>query len=358
MSDDRVIHNILIFGAGAIGSFVGGHLAAAGQQVTLLGRPAAMQTIAREGLTLYWPDRPPVEAHPKTASQVDQLSPPYDYIFLTVKAPDTPRALAELSDAGLVGTGYLVSLQNGLGNEEQMAATFGPQQCIAGTITLPIQVLEDGRIEVSKAKGGLGVAPLQATQPVHALAEMLTEAGLETEVYADYRAMKWSKLLLNIVNNATSAILSQPPAQIIGSAALFDLELESLREGIVVMQTQGISAVKLPGYPVQWLARLVGPTWIPMILKRILLRPALASGRGNKMPSLYLDLAAGRTKTEVMALNGAIVQAGQKFGVPTPVNRTLTTILSDLASGDVSWETYKSRPEALLAAVKKKETSA
>ncbi len=344
-------HNILIFGAGAIGSFVGGHLAAAGQRVTLLGRPEPMQKIAREGLTLYWPDRPPVEATPRTAGDIRQLMPPYDYIFLTVKAPDTPRALAQLSAEGLVKEGYVVSLQNGLGNEEQIAATFGPKRGIAGTITIPIQVLEDGRIEVSKAKGGLGVAPLDASQPVHALAEMLTEAGLETTVYADYRAMKWSKLLLNIVNNATSAILAQPPTEIINAPPLFDLEIEALREGVLVMQAQNIPAVELPGYPVHWLARLVGPGWLPMALKRAILRPSMASGRGNKMPSLYLDLAAGRTTSEIKALNGAIVQAGQKVGLPTPVNRALTAILSDLVSGQARWADYKNQPEKLLAAI-------
>ena len=344
---------ILIFGAGAIGSFVGGHLAAAGHQVTLFGRPAAMQKIAREGLTVFWPDRPAVTATPVTIHALGQPALPYDYIFLTVKSPDTPRALAQLTEADVVGRNcYILSLQNGLGNEEQIALAFGARRVIAGTITIPIQILEPGRIEVSKAKGGLGVAPLDAAQPVHILAETLTEAGLATEVYADYRAMKWSKLLLNIVTNASSAILGQPPTDIIEQAALFNLEIEALREGVLVMQTQEIPAVKLPGYSVQWLSRLVSLSWVPMALKRIILRPFMLSGRGRKMPSLYLDLAGGRPTSEIKALNGAIVQAGQKFGVPTPVNQALTAMVSDLVSGQANWSDYKQQPEKLIHQVK------
>ena len=349
--------SILIFGAGAIGSFIGGHMAAAGHQVTLLGRPEGMRKISREGLTIFWPDRAAIEAFPKTVSTNEQLSPPYDFIFLTVKAPDTPRALAQLADLPLSKKAYIVSFQNGLGNEEQIATAFGPKKCMAGTVTIPIQMLEQGRLEVSKAKGGLGVAPLDASQPGHALAEALNQAGLITEVYADYRAMKWSKLLLNIVNNASSAILGQPPAQIIENPALFNLEIEALGEGVQVMKAQDIPAVKLPGYSVQWLARLVGPQWLPLLLKRTMLRPFMLSGRGSKMPSLYLDLAAGRSTSEIQALNGAIVQAGQKFGLPMPVNRTLTAILSDLVSGQVTWSDYKDRPQKLIQAVQEAKSS-
>lgn len=344
--------NILVFGAGAIGCFVGGHLAAAGHQVTLLGRPPLMEEIVREGLTIYWPDRPPCIAKPQTAHHLGQLSVPFDYVLLTVKAPDTPRALAQLaSHRTLLEKGYIVSLQNGLGNEEQIVTTFGVKQCIAGTITIPIQVIRPGVIEVSKPKGGLGLAPLDQVEPAKRLATALNGAGLATVLYADYRAMKWSKLLLNIVNNATSAILDQTPAEIIDQRPLFNLEIEALREGVQVMQAQGIEAVKLPGYRVDWLARLVSARWLPPVLKRALLRPAMQSGRGSKMPSLHLDLAAGRSTSEIKALNGAIAQAGQQVGVPTPVNQTLTAILSDLIAGKIDRATYRRQPERLLQAV-------
>jgi 2-dehydropantoate 2-reductase len=344
--------NVLVMGAGAIGCFVGGHLAASGHRVTLVGRPHLMQKIATDGLTLLWPDQPGQTVFPETATVVVDPTTPYDFIFLTVKSPDTATAVEQLATLPLPATKtYLVSFQNGIGNEEQLAAIFTPQQVMAGTVTIPIRVPEPGVIEVSKAKGGLGLAPLAPSQPVDVLADALNQAGLTTATYTDYRAMKWSKLLLNIVNNAASAILNQPPAQIIAHPDLFNLEVKALQEGVAVMKAQGIKTVKLPGYPANWLARLVAARWLPLAVKRSILRPFMLSGRGTKMPSLQIDLAAGRAASEIDALNGAIVQAGQKLGVPTPVNQALTEILSSLVAGELVWEDYQNQPEKLLQVV-------
>ena len=340
--------NILVMGAGAIGCFVGGHLAADGHRVTLVGRARLMQKVAAEGLTIRWPDQPPRLSTPETVTTLNDLSTPYDFIILTVKAPDTPSVIAQFrARRSLLEQGYIVSLQNGVGNEEQLAAAFGPAKTIAGTITIPIQMPEAGLIEVSKAKGGLGLAPLEPDQPVAALAAALNAAGLTTLTYPDYRAMKWSKLLLNIVNNASSAILDLPPAQIIANPQLFDMEIRALQECLAVMQAQAIPAVKLPGYPVDWLARLLGARWLPFSLSRAILRPFMVSGRGTKMPSLHIDLAGGRSTSEIVALNGAIVEAGRKTGVATPINQRLTKILTDLFSGQTEWSAYQGQPDKL-----------
>jgi 2-dehydropantoate 2-reductase len=227
-----------------------------------------MSKIAAEGLTIRWPEQPPQISTPATATTMAALSPPYDFILITAKAPATLQIITQLREyPALLENATLVSLQNGLGNEEALAEAFGPEKVIAGTVTIPIQVPAPGVIEVSKAKGGLGLAPLTPGQPVARLAEALTQAGLNTPVYDDYRAMKWSKLLLNIVNNAATAILDMPPTELIANPALFNLEIQALREGVQVMQTQGIRGVKLPGYPVDWLVRILGAGWLPLPLK-------------------------------------------------------------------------------------------
>jgi 2-dehydropantoate 2-reductase len=339
-------------GAGAIGSFVGGSLAAAGHHLTLLGRRPWLDMIQNAGLTLRWPDGSTQTSSPSTATALDDLSPPYDFIVLAVKAPDVAAALEQLaSRAALVAGAPIVTLQNGIGSEEQVASRFGPERVIAGAVTIPIQMPGPGVIEVSKAKGGLGLASVQPGRPVDRLANALDQAGLATVTYVDYRAMKWSKLLLNIVNNATSAILDLPPADLIARTDLFDLEIGALREAVMVMKAHGIEAVKLPGYPVDWLARLVGTGWLPPAVARAILRPFMLSGRGTKMPSLQLDLAAGRSASEIDALNGAIVRAGRSAGVPTPINQALAGILTGLVSGEFAWADYQQKPEKLLAAV-------
>lgn len=344
--------NILVIGAGAIGCFVGGRLAGQGHHVTLVGRPALMDKIAAEGLTLRHPVLPPQRVFPQTATTPEGLSPAYDFIFITVKAPDTPSVIEALQTASLpLAQSYLVSWQNGLGNEEKLAEQFGAGTVIAGTITIPISSPALGVIEVSKDKGGLGLAPLAPDQPVQRLADAFNEAGLATQVYPNYRAMKWSKLLLNIINNASSAILDQSPAQIIAQPALFNLEIEALQEGLAVMKALDIPVVKLPGYPVDWLARLLWAAWLPLPLKRAILRPFMLSGRGAKMPSLQIDLEAGRTTSEIEVLNGAIVQAGRQAGLPTPVNEALACTLRRLVSRDLNWQDYRNQPNRLLQAV-------
>ena len=343
--------NILVIGAGAIGCFVGGRLAATENQVTLVGRPALMAKIAAEGLTLRHPVLPPQQVFPQTATTLEALAGTYDFIFVTVKAPDTGQIIEQLKGAGWpLDQSYLVSWQNGLGNEERLAESFGPQRVIAGTVTIPISTPDRGVVEISKDKGGLGLAPLSPGQPVQSLAEALAEARLITHIYEDYRGMKWSKLLLNIINNASSAILNQPPAEIIAQPELFNLEIEALQEALAVMGALGIKVVKLPGYPVNWLARLLKAP-LPLALKRAILRPFMLSGRGSKMPSLQIDLEAGRSVSEIEVLNGAIVRAGQQASLPTPVNQALTCTLNRLVSRELDWQEYQRRPDRLLEAV-------
>ncbi|HMR62826.1 MAG TPA: 2-dehydropantoate 2-reductase N-terminal domain-containing protein [Anaerolineae bacterium] len=171
---------ILVLGAGAIGCFVGGRLAAAGHQVTLLGRPPLMNKIATDGLKLCHPSQPPLTVRPPVITSLAELSAAEvpEFILLTVKASGTAPAIEQLAHASLsLDQSYIVSLQNGVGNEEQLAEALGWQRVIAGTVTIPIGVPDLGVIEVSKDKGGLGLASLQENQPTARLAEALTKPG-------------------------------------------------------------------------------------------------------------------------------------------------------------------------------------
>jgi 2-dehydropantoate 2-reductase len=341
--------NVLILGAGAIGCFVGGSLAATGHDVTLIGRQSLMEKIDTQGLQIVWPDRGVTSVTPRTGTALTGLATSFDYVLLTVKAPATTEAVTQLARADInYDKTCFVSLQNGIGNEEILAGTFSSEQAIGGTITIPIAVPSLGVIKISKTKGGIGLAPLVPGQAAQPLADALKQAGLETIVYTDYPAMKWSKLLLNIINNATSAILDQPPAEVIANSEIFKLEIAAIQEGVKVMAAQKIKVIPLPGYRVDWLARLVTTPWLPMGIKRMILRPVMVGGRGSKMPSLHIDLAAGRTHSEVNVLNGAIVQAGQRLGVSTPVNKALTMVLNGIVSGELNWADYKHQPARLL----------
>ena len=118
-----------------------------------------------------------------------------------------------------------------------------------------------------------------------------------------------------------------------------------LKETLTVMSAQGIRVTDLPGTPVRALAM---GTRLPVFVSRPLMTRAIGGGRGGKMPSFHIDLHSGRGKSEVDYLNGAVVRAGEKSGIFTPVNKALTDILLALTRGEQSINTYSSKPEKLL----------
>jgi len=114
------------------------------------------------------------------------------------------------------------------------------------------------------------------------------------------------------------------------------------------MEAQEFEVVDLPGTPVRALAFA---TKLPLWLSKPLLGRAAGAGRGGKMPSFHIDLHSGRGKSEVEYLHGAVVRAGQKFNVPTPVNKALTETLVALTNKEIPLEEFAHRPENLLSKI-------
>src|SRR5262249_54469748 len=150
-----------------------------------------------------------------------------------------------------------------------------------------------GRLGIEKTRGmGIGLGhPLSLS-----LANALTEAAVQTRLYRSPGAMKWSKLLANLVGNAPSAILDMPVAALYADPQLYQIEKHTLRECLIVMRRLGYGVVDLPGTPARALGWMV--TYLPDALARRLLGRFVGAGRGAKMPSLNLDLQAGRPRTE------------------------------------------------------------
>jgi 2-dehydropantoate 2-reductase len=204
----------LVIGAGAIGCLVGGRLAADGHEVTLLGRERLQEAVSASGLQLQWPDGRCQIVWPAVVTDLAELSGPVaaDLILVTVKAFDTAAAAQGLIGRVLPETCFL-SLQNGVGNEARLAECFPDQMILAGSITLPVMVPQTGVIIVSKDKGGIGLAPYTDGAMTGEIAQTLARAGFSVAGYEDQRSLKWSKLLINIIGNATSAILDMPPGE-------------------------------------------------------------------------------------------------------------------------------------------------
>ncbi len=339
--------HVLCYGAGAVGSLVGGVLSRSGAaQVTLLGRRAHVAAVRTWGLHVETPDGVATCKRLDSITTLDDLGAPPDLVVLTVKAYQTGEAIEEL--APLLRRGArVVTLQNGIGAEEAIAEAAGADRVIAGTLTLSVSLLRPGAVRQHTADGGVALAPVDGDASVADIAEALRRAGLRVDVLGDYRAMKWSKLLLNMLGNATSAILDLPPSEIVRNPRLWGIERDAFREAVRVMQALDRAPVALPGYPVPALVKAMrAPAWIA----RRTVGPRLGAGRGGKMPSLHEDLERGRERSEVEVLNGAVAREGRALGVPTPVNAVLADVLTAIAAGRRPRDEFRRNPNALLAA--------
>jgi 2-dehydropantoate 2-reductase len=228
-------------------------------------------------------------------------------------------------------------------NEQAIARELGADKVLYGTVTSAIGRRAAGDIVLEKLRG-VGIAA------GHSLSEKLVaafnDAYLNCRLYADAHSMKWSKMLTNLIANPTSAILDMTAAQVFANKDLYKLEIEMLRECLAVMKAQHLEVVDLPGTPVRALAFA---TKLPLWLSKPLLGRAAGTGRGAKMPSFHIDLHSGRGQSEVEYLHGAVVRAGEKAGVPTPVNRVLTETLMSLTRKDIPLEAYAHQPQKLLS---------
>jgi 2-dehydropantoate 2-reductase len=347
--------NVLVFGAGAIGTYIGGSLALDGHQLVFIEQPKVVDELRERGLRLDLT----LDERRKTkdASRIDPSSfrivptledalryGPFDVALFALKSFDTPAALDGIKPFA-DKMPPILCLSNGVSNEPAIAESLGSDKVIYGTVTSAIGRRGAGDIVLEKLRG-VGVAK------GHPLSEQLNsaldKAYLNSKLFENAASMKWSKMLTNLIANPTSAILDMTAGEVFANKDLYKLEIDMLRECIAVMKAQNIEVVDLPGTPVRALAYA---TTLPLWLSKPLLSRAAGAGRGAKMPSFHIDLHNGRGKSEVEYLHGAVVRAGEQFNVPTPVNKVLTETLLALTNKEVPLEEFAHKPEKLLGKI-------
>ncbi len=345
---------ILSFGAGAIGTYIGGSLALAGHEVVFVERPDVAEALNARGLrldlsldarrqTLDSDLIPATDLVFAEALEKALAYGPFDVALFALKSYDTETALQEMKKLAEKMPPVLC-LQNGVDNEPAIAEILGPEKVIAGTVTSAIGRRDAGDIVLEKLRG-IGIADEHTLSK--RLVGAMNEALLNAKLYPRAVDMKWSKMLTNLVGNATSAILDMSPAEIFSRNDLYAFEMRMLCEALAVMDALNIQVVNLPGTPVKALALAAkGPIWL-----RPLAAQKLGGGRGGKMPSFHIDLHSGRGKSEVEYLNGAVVRAGKKAKVPTLVNQLLNETLLAMTRKEISAESYAKNPEKLLGQV-------
>jgi 2-dehydropantoate 2-reductase len=275
---------------------------------------------------------------------IDQIDPfDADVALVTTKSYDTDGAVESLRKAiQFPEKCVFVSPQNGVGNEEKLAAAFGADNVVAAALTTPIDRDRDGHTRAAN-QGGLALAPM-GNNAYNWLIATFAATGMNVKVVDDWRAVKWSKLALNSVANASCAILNVLPSRLVHFEKVFTLEIRMIREVRAVMAAMSVTPVDLPHYP---LRALLAVASLPSPVARGLMARTVAGARGTKPPSLLLDLRGGKLQTEVDVLNGAVAAAGREHDVPTPVNAVYARVLNDIAHTPPLWAKYRERPDTL-----------
>ncbi|MGQ4556561.1 2-dehydropantoate 2-reductase [Halobellus sp. GM3] len=295
--------DILVFGAGSLGTLVGGLLARA-HEVTLVGRDPHVSTVSEEGVRISGA----VEAHTRPAATTESDGHDADIALVTVKAFDTETA------AGALATGSfeaVCSLQNGLTEETLARGIDAP--VLAGTATYGARLTEPGRVECTGV-GRVVVGDRNGgTNPwAERLGKALRDAGVQTLVAADMPRRRWEKLAVNAGVNAVTA-LARVENGALENGAGSTVAHRAARETARVARAEG---VQLPNRRAA------------AALDRVV--DATAANRS----SMLQDVDAGR-RTEVDAINAEVVRRAERHRLvgDVPTNRTLTDLLRAWEAG-------------------------
>jgi len=304
---------VLVFGAGAVGQGAGAFLAAAGHEVTLLLRSRYRRAIGRRGLNVsgIFGERSVPPAGLTLATDPAELSPDgYDVILLCVKSYDTPAAAAAIEELLSEDT-VVVSMQNGYGNVELLASRFGHHRVLCARVITGFAIPSPGRVEITvHADDILFGAFARPSHPMaDALAAALRESGLPSRPAENVEAALWGKILYNCALNPLGAILG------VHYGALGDSpDSRAVMDAVI---DEVFAVIHAHGFPCPWAG--AGEFREVFYAKQI---PATYDHR----PSMLQDLAAHK-RTEIDALNGAIVRLAAEKHLTTPVNAALTRMV-------------------------------
>ena len=316
--DEAVPGPVLVMGAGAIGCYVGGCLAAAGVPVTFVGRPRVLATLAAHGLTITDRDGARRQVPPDRLRLVEAVPPGAQpaLVLLCVKSGATAEAAAQLAAALPPGT-LVLSLQNGVGNAAAAQAAAPGLRLVPGMVPYNVAELAPGAWHRG-TDGRLAAFDETALIPWLSIFEA---AGVPLDLRADIASIQWGKLLLNL-NNPVNALSGLPlRAQLLERgwrrcfAALID-------EALGVLRAAGIEPAQVAAVPPARLAALLRlPDWLFRIVAARMLRID-AKARS----SMADDLALGR-RTEVDALSGEVVRLARRHGLAAPRNARMVELL-------------------------------
>lgn len=291
---------VLILGAGAMGCLYGAALHRAGCEVVLVDvSQPHIDAINAHGLELE--TRAGVEHLPIPARRPEEVSEPVDLVVVFTKTFHTDQALSGIR-AAIGPSTWLLSLQNGLGNDRRLAEHAAEDRILIGSSSMPSDLVGPGKVR-SHGEGGSKLYPAFGGDPAFArqVCDLLGQGGLPAELEPQIHAAIWSKAIFNATMNPLCALTRRTPGFLGAHPESRAMITAAVEEGVAVANASGVA---VPGQPIHDL------TEVSM------------TDHANHEASMLQDVKAGR-RTEVDAINGAIVEAGRAAGVAAPVLETL-----------------------------------
>jgi len=294
---------IVMIGPGAMGSLFGGLLARAGEDLWLVGyRKEQVETICSGGLTLE--ENEGSEVIPmKATPDITSVGKP-DVVIFFVKTYDTEKAVSDSLVLEKEDTIFL-TLQNGLGNEEVICKKIDRKKVMLGVTGHGATLLRPGRVRhAGWGKTFIGELDHRITDRANRIAQTFYKAGIDTEVSPNIHDQVWGKLLVNVGINALTALTGFKNGQLLDYP-----ETERLMEKLVLEAAE--------------VARKKGAHIEEDPIEKA--RKAAAVTRENRS-SMGQDFDH-RRKTEIDAINGAVVREAQSLGIPIPFNQAVTDLV-------------------------------
>lgn len=308
---------VLVMGAGAVGSYIGGRLQATGATVHFVGRPRVLQALAAQGLTLSDLDGGRIALPAATLNLHDE--PPRlagTLALLCVKSSATVSAAQQLAAALPAGTPVL-SLQNGIGNVPAAAAAAPSLTWLRGMVPFNIAELGPGHWH----RGTSGELAVERHPALAAWRALFAAAGLPLALHDDFAPVQWAKLLLNL-NNPVNALCGLALREQLLDRDCRHVTAALQAEALELLQAAGIAPAHLTPVPARWMPAVLR---LPTPLFRWVAARSLRID-AQARSSMADDLALGRP-TEIDALCGEIARLAQAQGREAPLNARMVELL-------------------------------
>jgi 2-dehydropantoate 2-reductase len=300
---------ICMLGSGALGSSIGGQLAAAGLDVYFFDTwEEHISTMANHGLKII---EPPSErlVNVRATTNCREIEP-VDLIIILVKSFHTKEAIENVLP--IIGDKTVIlSLQNGVGNEEILVDVLGKERVIGGKTYVGGVLIGPGEV-LAGVKGKLtyiGELDGKTTERINRISRLFSQAGLETIISDNIYGIIWYKLLINVATGALAAITRLPYGALTTMENIIECATEAVVEAVAVAKAGGVE--------------------LPVKDPREIWYKATEGLPPEFKTSMLQDIEKG-SRTEIDYINGSVVKLGEKYNIPTPVNKTLVTCIKGI----------------------------